>query len=59
MIDHHYPVVDAIRRRDPAGAAVAIMSDITLGGAAIAARVGQATESLLPPSATNMMHQNT
>lgn len=57
MIDYHYPVLDAIRRRDPAGAAVAIMSDITLGGAAIAARVGQATESLPPRHAPIMMHQ--
>lgn len=58
MIDYHYPVLDAIRRHDPAGAAVAIMSDITLGGASIAARVGQAADALPQPASENMMHQN-
>lgn len=35
MIDYHYPVVEALRRRDSQAAAAAIMNDITLGGSAI------------------------
>jgi DNA-binding GntR family transcriptional regulator len=32
MIDHHYPIVDALERHDGAAAAASITSDITLGG---------------------------
>jgi DNA-binding GntR family transcriptional regulator len=32
MIDHHYPVVEALKRHDPAAAAMAIVDDILLGG---------------------------
>lgn len=39
MIDFHYPIVEAIKRRDPEGAARAIMDDIEQGGQAILARV--------------------
>lgn len=39
MIDHHYPVVEAIKRRDPTAAAEAITRDILLGGDAILERV--------------------
>ncbi len=35
MIDHHYPVVEALKRHDSAGAAMAIIDDIQLGGQAI------------------------
>ncbi|GLR46170.1 GntR family transcriptional regulator [Mesorhizobium amorphae] len=35
MIDYHYPVVEAIRRRDSQGAARAIMDDIIHGGQSI------------------------
>lgn len=37
MIDHHYPVVEALRRRDPQGAAAAIQRDIIEGGGSILA----------------------
>ena len=39
MIDFHYPIVEAIKRRDPEAAARAIMDDIELGGQAILAHV--------------------
>ncbi len=39
MIEHHYPVLDAIRNRDPDAAAAAIMNDILLGGKVIAEKV--------------------
>lgn len=32
MIDHHYPVVDALKRHDSAAASMAIVDDILLGG---------------------------
>ncbi|MDJ1159187.1 GntR family transcriptional regulator [Chelatococcus sp. SYSU_G07232] len=35
MIDHHYDVLDAIRRRDPAAARKAIREDILSGGGVI------------------------
>ncbi len=35
MIDYHFPVVEAIKRRDSDAAAKAIMDDIILGGQAI------------------------
>lgn len=39
MIDHHYPVIDALKRHDGAGAAIAIIDDIKLGGQMIFQRV--------------------
>jgi DNA-binding GntR family transcriptional regulator len=32
MIDHHYPVIDALKRHDSPAAAMAIVDDILLGG---------------------------
>jgi DNA-binding GntR family transcriptional regulator len=37
MIDHHYPVLEAVRAHDPAAAAKAIQDDIIQGGAGILA----------------------
>jgi len=42
MVDYHYPVIEALRRHDPAAAASAIVDDIVLGGKAIRDRVGEA-----------------
>lgn len=42
MVDYHYPMIDALRRHDSAGAARAIVDDIVLGGKAIMDRVEQA-----------------
>lgn len=39
MIEHHYPVLDALRARDPKAATSAIQHDITEGGQAILAFV--------------------
>lgn len=39
MIDHHYRVLEALKSRDPSGAAEAIVDDIQLGGKAILDRV--------------------
>lgn len=39
MIDHHYPVLDALRRHDREAAAAAIMQDILEGGQSILKRV--------------------
>ncbi len=39
MIDHHYPVVEALKRHDSAGAAMAIIDDILLGGKPILERI--------------------
>ncbi|MFE1597269.1 GntR family transcriptional regulator [Methylobacterium sp. ID0610] len=39
MIDHHYPVVEALRRGDGAGASAAIIEDIRSGGRPILARI--------------------
>lgn len=39
MIDHHYPVVDALKRHDSAAAAMAIIDDILLGGKPILERI--------------------
>lgn len=41
MVDYHYPVIEALRRHDPAAAASAIVDDIVLGGKAIRDRVGE------------------
>ncbi|MBB6210685.1 GntR family transcriptional regulator [Novispirillum itersonii] len=47
MIDHHYPVLDALERRDPDAAATAIMQDILGGGQMILAQV-RASDSTAP-----------
>lgn len=39
MIDHHYPVLAALRLRDPEAASAAIMQDILVGGQCILERV--------------------
>lgn len=39
MIEHHYPIVKALRDRDPEAAAAGIMNDILLGGRVIADRL--------------------
>lgn len=39
MIDHHYKILEALKNRDPAGAAEAIVDDIQQGGRAILDRV--------------------
>jgi len=39
MIEHHYPVIDALRRRDPDAAAATIMNDLIKGGQAVYDRV--------------------
>lgn len=44
MIDHHYPVVDALKRHDSAGASMAIVDDILLGGKPILDRIAAGTE---------------
>lgn len=44
MIDHHYPVVEALKRHDPVAASMAIVDDILLGGKPILARIEQSGE---------------
>ena len=44
MIDHHHPVVDALKRHDSAGASMAIVDDILLGGKPILDRIAAGTE---------------
>lgn len=39
MIDHHYPVVEALKRHDPAAASMAIVDDILLGGKPLLERI--------------------
>lgn len=39
MIEYHYPIVEALKRHDPAAAADAIVNDINLGGQVILAHV--------------------
>lgn len=39
MIDHHYPLIEAIRRHDGAAAARAIQADILLGGEPLLERI--------------------
>ncbi len=43
MIEHHYPVVKALRDKDPDAAAAGIMNDILLGGRVIADRLSAET----------------
>ncbi|WP_337182951.1 GntR family transcriptional regulator [Shinella sp.] len=42
MIDHHYPVVEALKRHDPAAASMAIVDDILLGGKPLLERIWHA-----------------
>ena len=46
MIDHHFPVVEAIRRRDAHAARVAIQTDLLSGGQSIYDRFGESGEVL-------------
>ncbi|MBD9375074.1 GntR family transcriptional regulator [Rhizobium sp. ARZ01] len=39
MIDHHYPVVEALKRHDSAAASMAIVDDILLGGKPLLNRI--------------------
>lgn len=39
MIEHHYPVIEALKRRDPDAAAATIMNDLIKGGQAVFDRV--------------------
>lgn len=39
MIDHHYPVIEALKRHDSAAACMAIVDDILLGGKPILERI--------------------
>lgn len=39
MIEHHYPVIEALKRRDPDAAAATIMNDLIKGGQAVYDRV--------------------
>ncbi|RMI06475.1 GntR family transcriptional regulator (plasmid) [Sinorhizobium meliloti] len=50
MIDHHYPVVEALKRHDSAAASMAIVDDILLGGKPILARIERATERQALPA---------
>lgn len=47
MIDHHYPVVEALKRHDPAAASMAIVDDILLGGKPILEKVERSREPRL------------
>jgi DNA-binding GntR family transcriptional regulator len=44
MIDHHYPVVEALKRHDSAAACMAIVDDILLGGKPILERIERGSE---------------
>ena len=44
MIDHHYPVVEALKLHDPAAASMAIVDDILLGGKPILDRIAGGAE---------------
>lgn len=44
MIDHHYPVIEALKRHDSAGASMAIVDDILLGGKPILDRIERGEE---------------
>jgi DNA-binding GntR family transcriptional regulator len=47
MIDHHYPVIDALKRHDSAAASMAIVDDILLGGKPILERLERENERQL------------
>lgn len=44
MIDHHYPVVEALKRHDSGAASMAIVDDILLGGKPILERIERGAE---------------
>lgn len=44
MIDHHYPVVEALKRHDSPAASMAIVDDILLGGKPILERIERGAE---------------
>jgi Transcriptional regulators len=48
MIDHHYPVVEALKRHDPAAASMAIVDDILLGGKPILDRIVGSDKRVAP-----------
>ncbi|UHS63304.1 GntR family transcriptional regulator [Agrobacterium vaccinii] len=43
MIDHHYPVIEALKRHDSPAASMAIVDDILLGGKPILERIENGT----------------
>lgn len=45
MIDHHYPVVEALKRHDSAAASMAIVDDILLGGRPILERITESPQA--------------
>ncbi|MFC3073704.1 GntR family transcriptional regulator [Shinella pollutisoli] len=45
MIDHHYPVVEALKRHDSAAASMAIVDDILLGGRPILEKIERGAET--------------
>ncbi|MES5098461.1 GntR family transcriptional regulator [Agrobacterium sp. BA1120] len=47
MIDHHYPVIEALKRHDSPAAAMAIVDDILLGGRPILERLERGDERQL------------
>ena len=50
MIDHHYPVVEALKRHDSAAASMAIVDDILLGGKPILERIERGSEREARPA---------
>lgn len=48
MIDHHYPVIDALKRHDPSAASMAIVDDILLGGKPILERLEGESDGMSP-----------
>ena len=46
MIDHHYPVVEALKRHDSAAASMAIVDDILLGGKPLLDRIERGMEEV-------------
>ncbi len=51
MIDHHYPLMDAIRRRDGPAAAIAIQADILLASGPILERIDAESQAPAPTPA--------
>ncbi|PII37887.1 GntR family transcriptional regulator [Sinorhizobium meliloti CCBAU 01290] len=50
MIEHHYPVVEALKRHDSAAASMAIVDDILLGGKPILAPIARGTAPQARPA---------
>ncbi len=48
MIDHHYPVIEALKRHDPSAASMAIVDDILLGGKPILERIERGAKGNSP-----------